>query len=106
MVKIHDSLRDSEGDMVKGRTKLFILSTDSEGSICDFLEGYAIVPEESGTLFIVDDWLIPQINKLKFIDGELKVKDGEAINEPKKSEDELKEEELLRQLAELRAKKD
>lgn len=105
MVNIYENIRGDSGDLVRGRTKLFIKNTETDGSIGEFLSGGACVPEGNGTMFIVDEWLIPQIDKLLFINGELKVKDGETIEEPKKSGIELQEEELLRQLAELRAQK-
>src|SRR5699024_11240885 len=69
------------------------------------VSGQTIVPEGPGTLFVVDECLIPQIDKLLFIDGILQVKEGENIDEPVKSEIDLQEEELLRQLAELRAQR-
>ena len=50
-------------------------------------------------MFIVDDWLIDQLDKVVFKDGTLQVKDGEQLVEPVKSEKELQREELLRQLA-------
>ena len=105
MVNVYNSIRDENGNINRDRTKLFVLSTLEDGSIADYLDGYAVVPEDSGTLFIVDQWMIDQVDKLKLSEGQLVVKDGEAIEAPKKSEDELQEEELLRQLAELRAKR-
>lgn len=101
MVNIYDSLRGETGDMVLGRTKLFILSTEEGGTIENFLSGYAIVPEAQGTLFITDDYVVEQIDKLKFLDGVLSVKDGEEVLPPVKSEKELQRESLLKQLAEL-----
>ena len=105
MVNIYDKLRDEHGELVNGRTKLFIKTVDSDGSISEFNHGIAFVTEENGTQFIVDDWLIPQLDKIQFIDGTLKVKEGEELVEPVKSELEREEEELLKRLAELRDKK-
>ena len=65
------------------------------------MHGPTVVPERSGILFIVDDWLIEQLDKVKFIDGVLSVKDGEEIIPPVKTERELQREALLKQLAEL-----
>lgn len=101
MVNIYDKLRDEHGELVKGRTKLFIKSVDSDGSISEFNHGIAFVTEENGTQFIVDEWLVEQIGKLHFVGGSLSVKEGESIDPPAKSEKELQREELLRQLAEL-----
>lgn len=105
MVNVYNSIRDDNGNINRDRTKLFILSTLEDGSIEDYLDGYAVVPEDSGTLFIVDQWIIDQVDKLKLNEGQLVVKDGEMIEAPQKSEADLQEEDLLRQLAELRAKK-
>lgn len=101
MVNIYESLRDENGNMVSGRTKLFILSTAEDGSIQDFLSGYAIVPESQGFLFITDEYVVEQIDKLQFKDGTLSVKDGEELIPPVKTEKELQREALLKQLAEL-----
>ena len=101
MINLYENLRDKDGNIRPNVTKLFINSTDEDGGITEYLSGVAIVPEGSGTMFIVDDWIIPQIDKLKFEDGELKVKDGENIEEPQKTEKELEKEQLLKRLAEL-----
>ena len=105
MVNIYNSLRDEYDNLVNGRTKLFIKSTKDDGTINEYIRGLAFTPEGNGTMFIVDDWLIPQLDKIQFIDGTLKVKEGEELVEPVKSELEREEEELLKRLAELRAKK-
>ena len=104
MVNVYDGMRDNDGIAI-GRTKLFISKADDDGNILSCQSGTLFTPEESGALFIVDDWLIPQIDKLLFVDGTLVVKDGETLDVPVKSDIELQEEELLRQLAELRAQK-
>ena len=91
--------------MIPGRTKLFIVDSDNEGGIVRSYDGTSIIPENNGTLFIVDDWLINQLDKVVFKDGTLQVKDGEQLVEPVKTVLEREEEELLKRLAELRAKK-
>lgn len=101
MINLYDNLRDKEGNIRQNVTKLFINSTDADGNINEYLSGVAIVPEGAGTMFIVDDWIIPQLDKLKFISGELQLKDGENIEEPQKTEKELEREALLKRLAEL-----
>ena len=105
MVNIYESLYEDDGLMVSGRTKLFIKQVEDDGTIGNHDYGTVFTPNSSGTLFIVDDWLIPQLDKVIFKDGTLQVKDGEQLVEPVKSELELEEEELLKRLAELRAKK-
>ena len=101
MVNIYDKLRDEHGELVNGRTKLFIKTVDSDGSISEFNHGIAFVTEENGTQFIVDDWLVGQIDKLQFVGGSLSVKKGESLDPPAKSEKELQREALLKQLADL-----
>ena len=101
MVNIYDKLRDEHGELVNGRTKLFIKTVDSDGSISEFNHGIAFVTEENGTQFIVDDWLVEQIDKLQFVGGSLSVKKGKSLDPPAKSEKELQREALLKQLAEL-----
>lgn len=106
MVNTYKEIRDENGNLIKGRTHIFITSCNDEGGITGSQSGTYIVPEGSGTLFVVDDWLIPQIDKLLFVGGELGVKDGMHIDEPVKSEKELMIEELQRQMAELQAMPD
>ena len=99
MIKVYDNLRNAEGGAILGRTKLFISKTDDDGTILSSQSGTLLTPEDSGTMFIVDDWLIDQLDKVIFKDGTLKVKEGEQLDEPVKSEKEKQREELLRQLA-------
>ena len=99
MVKIYDNIKDENGIESPNRVRLFITKTDEEGTINEFLSGNSAVPMTNGTMFIVDDWLIDQIDKVIFKDGTLQVKEGEQLDEPVKSEKEKQREELLRQLA-------
>ena len=99
MVKIYDSIKDANGIEDPNRTRLFITKVDDSGAVSEFLSGNSAVPMTNGTLFIVDDWLIDQLDKVVFKDGTLQVKEGEQLDEPVKSEKELQREELLRQLA-------
>lgn len=100
MLNIYSSIIDDNNNVIKNRTKLFISDTDNGNIIlCEY--GTSFVPTKTGTLFIVDDWLIDQLDKVVFKDGELKVKDGEELIPPVKTEKELQREELLKQLAEL-----
>lgn len=99
MLNLYQNLRDDYGEVVKNRTKLFIKKVDEDGNILSFQDGTILIPEGPGTLFIVDDWLIDQLDKVIFKDGTLQVKEGEQLDEPVKSEKEKQREELLRQLA-------
>ena len=101
MIKVYNDIKDDKQNVIPGLTKLFIEDADDAGTILNYLHGPLIVPERSGTLFIVDDWLISQLGKVKFVDGVLSVKDGEELIPPVKSEKELQREALLKQLAEL-----
>lgn len=105
MVKTYDELRDENGITYKGRTRLFVRHSEinSEGEFGEFESGNAAVFDASGYQFIVDDYVISQINKLKIVDGSLVVRDGEEIIPPTKTEKELKIEEIERQLAALKA---
>lgn len=106
MLNIYDSLLDNQRESMPSRTKLFIISTDDNGKIDLYMHGIAFTPERNGTMFIVDEWLIPQIQKIQFKDGELSVKDGEVLIPPVKSEKELQIEAIERQLAALKAESD
>lgn len=99
MVNIYDNVRDDSGIESSNRVRLFITKTLDDGTISEFLSGNSTVPMTNGTLFIVDDWLIDQLDKVVFKDGTLQVKEGEQLDEPVKSEKEKQREELLRQLA-------
>lgn len=101
MVNIYEDLRDENGNLIKGRTRLFIKAVDESNVVELYQSGTAFVPEENGTMFIVDEWLIPQIDKVQFIDGTLSVKDGEELIPPAKTDKELKIEGLLQRIAEL-----
>ena len=99
MVKIYDNIKDEHGIDDPKRVRLFITKVKDDGTINEFLSGNSAVPMTNGTLFIVDDWLIDQLDKVIFKDGTLQVKESEQLDEPVKSEKELQREELLRQLA-------
>ena len=101
MIKLYNDIKDDKQNVIPGLTKLFIEDADDAGTILNYLHGPLIVPERSGTLFIVDEWIIEQLDKVQFIDGVLSVKDGEELIPPVKSEKELQREALLKQLAEL-----
>ena len=63
MVKIYDNIKDENGIESPNRVKLFITKTVEDGTISEFLSGNSVVPMTNGTLFIVDDWLIDQLEK-------------------------------------------
>lgn len=108
MVKTYDELRDENGIIYQGRTRLFIRQSevDSGGNFGEFEQGSASVFEASGYQFIVDDYVISQIDKLKVVDGNLVVRDGEVIQERIKTPTELKIEAMEREIQALRADAD
>ena len=87
MIEIYESIRDENSGIVPGRTKLFIVNTNEFGEIILSEHGTKLTPEGTGTMFIVDDWLIPQLDKVQFIDGVLSVKEGEELIPPVRSEE-------------------
>ena len=101
MVDVYENIRSDNGAIIPGRTKLFIEQSDDDGTILKSKGGSLLTPEGTGTMFIVDDWLIPQLDKVQFKEGTLSVKDGEELIPPVKTERELQREALLKQLAEL-----
>lgn len=103
MVNIYEEFRADTGFRISGRTKLFIINTLEDGSIEKYKSGVSFTAEGNGTQFIVDDWLIPQLGKVKFLDGILSVKDGEELIPPVKTDKQKEMEELQRRMAELQA---
>ena len=101
MVNIYQSIYDENSNLIKGRTKLFIKESLEDGSIGNHEYGIAVTASETGTMFIIDDWVIDQRDKLLFKEGALSVKEGEELIPPVKTERELQREALLKQLAEL-----
>ena len=99
MVNIYNNIKNENGIDDPKRIRLFITKVGENGELSEFTSGNSIVPMTNGTMFIVDDWLIDQLDKVVFKDGTLQIKQGEQLDEPVKSEKELQREELLRQLA-------
>lgn len=106
MVKVYDKLRDEYDNNIAGRCTLFITKSDDNGNINECLSGIAGVPMTNGTMFIVNDWLIDQLDKVQFKDGTISVKEGMELNPPVKTEKELQIEAIERQLAALKAEPD
>lgn len=106
MVNIYDEIKDGNGLLITGRTKLYIKHSDvdAEGNFGQFERGTALVFDSSGYQFIVDSWIIPQIDKLKIDGGTLVVKEGEQLQERIKTPEEIRMEELEKELQMLKAK--
>lgn len=101
MINVYNNLRDENDVLLPNRTILFIRKDEIEenGEFELYSYGLGVSLDGSGYSFIVDDWLIDQLDKVVFKDGTLQVKEGEQLDEPVKSEKELQREALLRQLA-------
>lgn len=108
MINVYESYKDSNGKSINDRTILFLRNSDidDDGNISTYTSGPGVSADVSGRIFIVDDWLIDQIDKVQFIDGTLSVKDGEELIPPVKTEKELQIEAIERQLAALKAESD
>jgi len=101
MINIYNSLRDENDALLPNRTILFIRKDEinENGEFELYSYGLGVSLDGSGYSFIVDDWIIDQLDKVVLKDGTLQVKEGEQLDEPVKSEKEKQREELLRQLA-------
>lgn len=108
MINIYDNLRDNNDALIPHRTILFVKTSELEddGGITTYSSGIGTAVDGSGAAFIVDDWVIEQVDKLKISDGILSIKDGEELIPPVKSEKQLQIEAIERQLAALRAEPD
>ena len=103
MVNIYNNIKNENGIDDPKRVRLFITKVGENGELNEFTSGNSVVPMTNGTMFIVDDWLIDQLDKVVFKDGTLQVKEGEQLDEPVKSEKQLMIEEMERQIALLKA---
>ena len=103
MVSVYEELYDEDGNVIPSRTKLFVPAKEvrEDGSFITFQSGILVTPGTSGYFFIVDSWILNQVEKLVIVDGVLSERDGEEITPPPKSEKEIQREALLKQLAEL-----
>src|SRR5699024_2531545 len=99
-MKIYDSV-----DNYPNRRIVFVCA-GKDGEITFYaVSKESIMTNKSGHTFIVDDYVAEQITTFNLIDGGLSLKDGETLDEPVKSDVEVQDEELLRELADLRAQK-
>lgn len=97
---IYDKLYDDDGQLFSNR-KVAFLTIENDGSIKTVTTGQPLTVNRTGFVYIVDEIVIENIDKFEVIKGNLKLRDGEALEEPFKSEKELQREALLKQLAEL-----
>lgn len=105
-INIYSEFRDEDGNLIDGRTKLFVsaANVDENGDFQNFQSGLLASPITSGFFYIVDSWIIHQIEKLKIVGGVLTVKDGEQLQERIKTPEEVRMEELEKEIQILKAK--
>lgn len=106
MVKIYDELVDENGFVIGDRTRLFIRhnDVDEEGNIITYVSGTSNIINAPGTQFIVDGNIISQIDKLKMVEGRLIEKPGKKVQERIKTPEEIKVEQMEREIAALKQK--
>ena len=97
---IYDSLFDDYGDEVIGR-KIIFLTAEDDGNISSMTCGFPLIVNRTGFVYVVDEVVVNNIYKFEVINGNLRLREGETLDEPVKSEKELQREALLKQLAEL-----
>src|SRR5699024_397123 len=67
--------------------RVVFITTHNEGEIfSSTVSKSAITADKKGHIFIVDDYVAEQIDKFKIVEGTLKLKDGETLDEPVKSD--------------------
>lgn len=97
---IYDSLFDENGNEVTGR-KIIFLTAEVDGDISSITSGFPLIVNRTGFVYVVDEVVVNNIYKFEVINGNLRLREGETLEEPVKSEKELQREALLKQLAEL-----
>ena len=97
---IYNSLFDSEGNEVTSRNLIFITSED-DGTITSTTSSQSLAVNRTGFVYVVDEIVLDNIDKFEVINGNLRLRKGEVLEEVAKSEKELQREALLKQLAEL-----
>lgn len=105
-INIYSEYRDEDGNLIDGRTKLFVSAdnVDENGNFQNFQSGLLASPITSGFFYIIDSWILHQIHKLKIVGGMLTVKDGETLQERIKTPEEVRMEELEKEIQMLKAR--
>lgn len=102
---LYDDFLDENEKTVINRKIVFVRSDDFGNIKSSTKSDSVITVNKSGFVFIMDDYEAEQIDKFKVINGQLVLKDGKTIEEPQKTELQLEEEALQRQLEEIRQKR-
>ena len=97
---IYKSLFDSDGNEVMSR-KLIFITTEDDGTITSTTSSQSLAVNRTGFVYVVDEIVLDNIDKFEVINGNLRLRKGEVLEEVVKTEKELQREALLKQLAEL-----
>ena len=97
---IHESLYDEDGNEVTNR-KIIFVTTNNDGDIVSTTSSKSLAVNRTGFVYVVDEIVLENIDKFEVVNGNLKLRKGETLEEPVKTERELQREALLKQLAEL-----
>ena len=97
---IYKSLFDSDGNEVTSR-KLIFITTEDDGTITSTTSSQTLAVNRTGFVYVVDDNVLNNIDKFEVINGNLRLRKGEVLEEVVKTEKELQREALLKQLAKL-----
>lgn len=97
---IYKNLYDDEGNEVTSR-KLVFITTEDDGAITSTTSSQSLAVNRTGFVYVVDENVLNNIDKFEVINGNLRLRKGEVLEEVVKSEKELQRETLLKQLAEL-----
>ena len=97
---IYKNLYDDDGNEVPGRKILFV-AAEYDGTITSTTSSQSLAVNRTGFVYVVDEIVLDNIDKFEVINGNLRLRKGEVLEEVVKSEKELQREALLKQLAEL-----
>ena len=100
MILIYKNLYDDDGNEVPGRKILFV-AAEYDGTITSTTSSQSLAVNRTGFVYVVDEIVLDNIDKFEVINGNLRLRKGEVLEEVVKSEKELQREALLKQLAEL-----
>jgi len=97
---VYKSLFDYDGNEVTSR-KLIFITTEDDGTITSTTSSQSLAVNRTGFVYVVDEIVLDNIDKFEVINGNLRLRKGEVLEEVVKTEKELQREALLKQLAEL-----
>ena len=82
-IKTYNSITDKLGNIKEGLTRMYIRydNIDANGNILGQQNSRILVATEPGFLFGIEESVAKQYKKLKIINGELFLKDGEVLKD-------------------------